>query len=281
MMNWGLCMTIALYWVFLHHGHAQPLDEETKKLIDEVYEELLATFLEDFNRQIEIIDSTVYEQLGEFNYNVLNELKLEHSDKLFPPECTRGMYVDRGFFPPPYVEISKPDSGVLCDYVTDGGGWIIIQKRATVYTRFDRNWEEYKNGFGTYADNFYMGNERIYTITNSGEFELRIDMGYGEDSKYSLYESFMLGDESQDYKLMIGAFKSESTGSDYFHGLDGVKFSTKDRDNDENNDGNCAQEDKGGWWYKTCVGTGLSLNGQYQTSEQSLNFREMKIRMTA
>ncbi|RUS83789.1 hypothetical protein EGW08_008447 [Elysia chlorotica] len=278
MMKWGLCTTIVLYWVFLHHGHAQPLDEDTKKLIDEMFEEQTATLLEDFQRQLEIFDRSVYEQLEGFNYNVLNKLKLEHSDKLFPTECTKGMYVDPSFFPPPYVEISDVNPGVLCDYVTDGGGWIIIQKRPSVFTSFDRSWEEYKNGFGTFSEEYYMGNERIHEMTNRAQFELRIDLGYGEDLQYSQYASFKLGDESEGYTLMIGAFQPESTGIDFFQNLDGTKFSTKDRDNDENKSGNCAMLDKGGWWYTTCVGGTLSLNGRFQASDYGLNFREMKIR---
>ena len=42
----------------------------------------------------------------------------------------------------------------------------------------------------------------------------------------------------------------------------GKEFSTKDRDNDNLPDVNCAQKYKGGGWYDTCFAS--NLNGPYQ-----------------
>jgi len=41
----------------------------------------------------------------------------------------------------------------------------------------------------------------------------------------------------------------------------GMKFSTKDQDNDQAPSVHCAQKEKGGWWYSDC-GTG-NLNVEY------------------
>ena len=57
--------------------------------------------------------------------------------------------------------------------------------------------------------------------------------------------------EDQDYLLHIGGYSGTAgdsiTGSKY-HNLNGMKFSTPDRDNDKNSI-NCAQYFKGGWWF--------------------------------
>lgn len=42
-----------------------------------------------------------------------------------------------------------------CDMITDGGGWIVIQRRvAGGSVNFYRNWTEYENGFGDLDNEF-------------------------------------------------------------------------------------------------------------------------------
>ena len=36
-----------------------------------------------------------------------------------------------------------------CDTVTDGGGWLVIQRRTNGSENFHRNWNEYEMGFGS------------------------------------------------------------------------------------------------------------------------------------
>eukprot|EP00063_Salmo_salar_P004090 XP_013978925.1 PREDICTED: ficolin-1-like [Salmo salar] len=40
-----------------------------------------------------------------------------------------------------------------------------------------------------------------------------------------------------------------------------TRFSTKDRDNDNHQDSNCAKNYTGGWWFNACGDT--NLNGRY------------------
>ena len=66
---------------------------------------------------------------------------------------------------------------VYCDMETDGGGWIVIQRRVPGGTEnFTRNWQDYENGFGDLSSEFWLGLRNIHCLTAREEVELRIDM---------------------------------------------------------------------------------------------------------
>ena len=41
---------------------------------------------------------------------------------------------------------------------------------------FNKDWEEYKYGFGDPDQEFWLGNENIYMLTRSDDYELRIQL---------------------------------------------------------------------------------------------------------
>ena len=66
---------------------------------------------------------------------------------------------------------------VYCDMETDGGGWIVIQRRLPGGTEnFTRNWQDYENGFGDLSGEFWLGLRNLHCLTVREEVELRIDM---------------------------------------------------------------------------------------------------------
>ena len=64
---------------------------------------------------------------------------------------------------------------VHCDMETDGGGWILIQRRTSNRTvNFTQNLEESFSGFGNLDSEFWIGLSNIYQLTNQQEVELYI-----------------------------------------------------------------------------------------------------------
>nr|XP_009502228.1 PREDICTED: tenascin-R [Phalacrocorax carbo] len=153
---------------------------------------------------------------------------------------------------------------VYCDMTTDGGGWIVFQRRQNGLTDFFRKWADYRVGFGNLEDEFWLGLDNIHKITSQGRYELRIDMRDGQEAAYAYYDKFSISDSRSLYKLRIGDYNGTSGDSLTYH--QGRPFSTKDRDNDVAVT-NCAMSYKGAWWYKNCHRT--NLNGKYGESRHS------------
>ena len=58
--------------------------------------------------------------------------------------------------------------------------------------------------------------------------------------------------EDQGYLLHIGGYSGSAGDSMTVSGavnLNGMKFSTRDRDNDKKSSVHCAKDRKGGWWF--------------------------------
>ncbi|KAG5285547.1 hypothetical protein AALO_G00004640 [Alosa alosa] len=153
---------------------------------------------------------------------------------------------------------------VYCDMTTDGGGWLVFQRRQNGLTDFSRKWSDYRSGFGNLEDEFWLGLDNIQRISSQGRYEMRIDMKDGQESVYATYDKFVLGDARSLYKLRIGEYNGTAGDSLTYH--QGRPFSTKDRDNDIAVT-NCALSYKGAWWYKNCHRA--NLNGKYGESRHS------------
>ncbi|XP_014348285.1 angiopoietin-1 isoform X2 [Latimeria chalumnae] len=156
---------------------------------------------------------------------------------------------------------------VYCDMETSGGGWMVIQRRANGSVDFQRTWNQYKQGFGDPAGEYWLGNEAVSLLTSEVSHTLRIDLKDWEGiQKYSQYERFHLGSEKEHYRIFLKDY-SGSAGQQSSLVLHSTKFSTRDADND-NCLCRCAQMLTGGWWFDAC---GLSnLNGVYYPAGHNL-----------
>jgi len=162
-----------------------------------------------------------------------------------------------------------PGIRVLCDTLTDGGNWIVFQRRTIGDVDFYRNWGQYVSGFGdvTRGDH-WLGLENIHTLCPpSRPCRLRIDLK-GPNYKngklvWAEYSSFSLTGYSDNYRLSISGYDARSTVRDALAEHNGMAFSTKDNDNDNFDSGNCATNHHGAWWYRSCYES--NLNGKYGT----------------
>jgi len=144
-------------------------------------------------------------------------------------------------------------------------GWIVIQQRVDSDEDFNQNWVTYRNGFGTFGVNYWMGNEKVFQLTSHGSYKLRMEMRSNLVGWVSAEYSYMyLDNEANKYRLHIGGFTGDCLGDSmdhigYFH--NGMKFTTYDSDNDMATTGNCAVNRLGAWWYNSCEWA--NFNGYY------------------
>ena len=161
---------------------------------------------------------------------------------------------------------------------------------------FNRTWDSYVDGFGCLKREHWLGLEKIHCLTASkGRAELYVDM-YDCDGvrKYARYSYFHVEGSSVNYKLHVSGYSG--TAGDSIaggHNINGMQFTTWDRDNDQRSHSNCAVQYRGGWWFNGCFGSHLNgpyICGSVQSSflgviwdsfrggSHSLKYTEMKMR---
>ncbi|XP_061169002.1 angiopoietin-related protein 7-like [Saccostrea echinata] len=139
---------------------------------------------------------------------------------------------------------------VFCDMKLDGGGWTVFQRRKNGYVNFYRNWLEYKKGFGSVRGEHWLGNEALHEITSHGYYELRINLkDFNGNKRFAKYSQVRISNEAHGYRLTVSGYTGNAGDSLAYS--QGARFSTFDRDQDYHSV-NCAEINKGAWWYKGC-----------------------------
>ena len=93
---------------------------------------------------------------------------------------------------------------VYCDMTTPDSGWTVFQRRRDGGTDFNRNWEEYRRGFGDVNKDFWLGNSALFMLTNQKAYKLRVDMWDFFGSRvFAEYEHFKVEGERDSYTLRV------------------------------------------------------------------------------
>ena len=183
-----------------------------------------------------------------------------------------------------FCGVKCSNTRVYCDTSSGGGGWTVIQRRKDGSVDFkNRDWVEYEDGFGNLHGEFWIGLRSMHCLTSQGNWELRIDYQLKNGTKsYLHYNNFVIGSAEDQYPLNISGFDSIGLTDPFnSHPLTGMKFSSRDRDNDLSR-GHCGLNG-GGWWHRSCgqilVNVGYTSIYMYLNSEGHTPISvEMKIR---
>ncbi|CAG2199085.1 unnamed protein product [Mytilus edulis] len=151
---------------------------------------------------------------------------------------------------------------VYCE-MTDTGD----TKRLNGTTHFNRTWQEYKQGFGDVQVEYWLDViDKELQITDRSR-------GLNGVTKYAEYDSFIVGNETTNYILTISGYNGDAGDSiinppsgQIYHNMNGMEFSTFDKDNEEAHY-NAAEIKQSGWWFKWS--TDANLNGLYYTGGQT------------
>ena len=152
-----------------------------------------------------------------------------------------------------------------CDMETDGGGWLVIQRRDGGKRSFKKYWRQYKNGFGVVDRDFWIGLLTIQQFTQRTTAELRVDMKLANGTSiFAKYGFFYITHEDNQFMVRVGHYAEESTAGDGLGSMDGGRFSTSDKDYDYrgNRLSDCSDDHESGWWFNDDCNV-TDLNGPY------------------
>ena len=168
---------------------------------------------------------------------------------------------------------------VWCDMTSDDAGWMVIVRRSSTETSFDRLYKDYEDGFGDLKGDFWFGLQYLQQLTNRRSYEMRLDMyELWNDTKstaHAHYSSFEV--TSPEYTLKLGKFNGSDTNLLSNLGQFNKKpFSAKKTKFDDSNI--CYSTFRSGWWFteKNCVAnTGETPGTVLTRSYNELNWYDI------
>jgi len=158
-------------------------------------------------------------------------------------------------------------------FVTADTSGILVQQHTGNNDFFNRSWQEFKVGFGNASDDYWIGNERLHQLTKDGKYKLHFDLLATFNARWYWaeyrYARFSISSEIGGYALIVDGYSGNAGDAMTLDGiaaynLNGVKFTTFDRDNDHYRY-NCAIHGAyiGGFWYRSCGAALVNQNAYF------------------
>ena len=129
---------------------------------------------------------------------------------------------------------------------------------------YSGSWATYKTGIDN-SYGFWLGLDEMHQLTESGRYGVEIVIEIAAGSYDSVnWPLFLVGNEASEYALTFASddglayTKSRNAGTNYYFAssTNGLRFSTRDNDNDAISGYDCAEHssygDYTGWWYNNC-----------------------------
>ena len=133
---------------------------------------------------------------------------------------------------------------------TDGGGWIVIQRRnaSMGWVNFTRNYNDYEIGFGDIDGEFWMGLKNIHELTYGILPTMRIKLWNDDGTSMSWkYTQFRVNPKIQHYYVYVNGGTGDGNYDVFGQTINGdTRFETYDR---RFNSGKCGYTRQSGWWY--------------------------------
>merc|ERR1712032_549205 len=185
------------------------------------------------------------------NFNCIKNLPLTGKDC---SDIKAKGYTEDGVYTISQIDGKQFD--VYCD-MTDG--YMVFQRRYDGSQNFNQNFAAYEQGFGSLSGEFWLGLQKLYWLTSSGDCDLRIEIQPFDGVKaYAEYRNFKIGSPTN-YELQFQSGSYSGNAGDSLEYHRGMKFSTPDKDQDIWSGVNCAATYRNGaWWYESCGHSNLN-----------------------
>ena len=175
-----------------------------------------------------------------------------------------------------------PPMQARCNMDSNDGGWTVLIRRTPDVDKrenFNREWDDYEKGFGNLTGEFWYGLKNMHCLTSRESMEVEVEMSKTDGTKLVLpYDNFRVDGPSTSYTLYVSG--KQHNGFDFMGYHNGMKFTTKDRDNDKYG-GDCVTTGRGGWWYNACYHSQLTYSSHpllYDTRDIPYDYAELRVR---